>query len=778
MNKALCLVLILIVSAIGQEPGQQFKYRVDNFRGGVNLAGDSTDLANNESLVLKNFVLTQNSIESRHGISIWNVNPIDTFEIDNIFIYEPYPDTMRLVIACGGFIYICPNLTDPGAAYNWDTLATTTRAGRLGFEGDSLRVQNGTSYIYDLNFPTWLYLKAARYDYIDILGTDYKINYLSDITDTSMILVDSYSGSDDTVSYFVYKTYKGIPAFRQNGTYLYIMDSEGQTLVYDDTTFWFLALVDSGQVTSAENVVDSLTFYSTGRVTITGGSDIVEGVQGAVFDSTHSGIVPGMVISIRYVIRQGLGYTWFSSTIIGVDSAHNTIQMEDVFPTEHSHHINWHHYKILNYVSKCNWDVDVAVADSGKDWFDFEYGTNWLLDFYCVGHDTGYIAATYIYCNRDSFFMIDTTSYRPAANDYYYIFAKVPHRYGFTDANYYKIFPYFEDIMFSNGQLFGFGSDDVFAPAGQYTGYKNIYRVFYSAKDMPYCIKVDYNFDLESTEDITCFFELMHSKYIGTKSSIYRFSGLAIPPNATGLSYKKVVSNLGIKDLDNWTPATLEYIYFADETGIYRFNGIRAEKISRRIDPVIDKYSQSETVLGYYDNKLYISWPDSDITIIYDEDFDAFYTFDFGMTCFNHQSADIDTTIFFFGHSDTLGHVFFYPNSVYYDSMPGTTMGINYEYRSGHQSHGDYSYPKKVNEITASVQSPGVMTFYIYNDFSATPADSFVTDSTGNFVYVPSFDRGLAFGEYVQYGIKANAGEKVVIRDYEVALQWLNRFTK
>jgi hypothetical protein len=98
--------------------------------------------------------------------------------------------------------------------------------------------------------------------------------------------------------------------------------------------------------------------------------------------------------------------------------------------------------------------------------------------------------------------------------------------------------------------------------------------------------------------------------------------------------------------------------------------------------------------------------------------------------------------------------------------MPGTSVNIAYEYLSGHQSYGDYSYPKKPLEIAVSTQSPSAMEVAFYSGFSASKADSFVTDSTGNFVHVPSFARGFVHGEYLQTGITANAGEKVILRGY------------
>ncbi|GAG97507.1 unnamed protein product, partial [marine sediment metagenome] len=104
----------------GQEKGV---YTVENYHGGLNVATDGTNLRPDESLTLTNLTLdTVGVLVPRRGFSYYDSLVIKAdSEIQAIYVYEPYANTQRMVIACGGFIYINSDLTDPYDA-NWDTL--------------------------------------------------------------------------------------------------------------------------------------------------------------------------------------------------------------------------------------------------------------------------------------------------------------------------------------------------------------------------------------------------------------------------------------------------------------------------------------------------------------------------------------------------------------------------------------------------------------------------------------------------------------------------------
>lgn len=808
MKKVLLIILSLAVCVIGQQsaPTGTFRYKVDNFTGGVNLAGDSTDLAPNEALSLKNFILTENSAESRNGISIWNTNSIDTngtpLKIDNIFIYEPYPDTFRLCIAAAGFIYIIPTLDNPA----WDTTSfpgdvdSAWGQYRLGFSDDSLIADyNGLDVARPS--PSWFYLKVSKGDVLVVDGdsssSEYSIANTDGSNDTVLTLGSVYQGETTLVADFtVYKKiYQGSANFRQDGALLYISGLNDFTVVYNDTNYQFLALVDTGTITSTAALLDSIVSYNEGTVKVTRNSNVVRNWRGADFGGTGNRVEAGMIFTLIWDIgfydARGNYVTFkgrWASEIVDVDSSLNTLELFDdvTLLTPNEQVITpWtslidQPYEIVQYLRPCNFDADIQVRDSSKNWFDDQYGDQYLLGLYSVLNVGGIQESPLIYCNGDSSFQIDTTDSEIgaiSAGDYYYIFTGNPK---VEDVNFRA--PSFEQIFVKNGQFYGYGKQaDSFDPDFNTREVKEN-RIWFSEIDIPFLMKTTYILDLDKTENITVIFELINGGYIATANSIWRFSGIPSTDIRDGdLRFRKIVSNIGIPDIDNWAQATLEYIYFADETGLYVFNGIRPRKISQRIAPIFKRYSQSDMVMGYYpyENQLFISWPDSNVTWYYDETFDAFPGyFNFGMTCMNQQSADIDTNIFFFGVNIQPGHVFFYPNTVYFDSLPGGSAAIDYEYLSGHQSHGDYSYIKKPLEIAVSTQSPGVMEIAFYSDFSTSKADSFVTDSTGNFVHIPPFGAGDVWGEYIQTGITASAGQKLILRGYTTEMQWTGRKVK
>ena len=813
MKKALLIILLLAVCIIAQEsaPTGTFKVRVDSFTGGVNLSGDSTDLASDEMLSCQNFILTANSLESRHGISAWNVNSIDTngtpIKIDNIFIYEPYPDTLRLCIAAAGFIYIIPTLDNPA----WDTVSfpgdvdSAWGQYRLGFSDDSLIAEyNGLDVARPS--PSWFYLKVSDGDVLvvdsDSSSSEYVINSTDSDNDTVLTLTSVYKGATDNAADFtIYKKiYQGSANFKQDGAKLYISGLNDFTIVYDDTNYQFLALVDSGTVTSTVALLDSIVSYNEGTVKVTRNSNVVRAWRDADFGGTDNRVQAGMIFVLIWDIgffQSGGNQEWvrfngrWASEIADVDSSLNTLELFDdvTLVTPNGQVITpWtslidQPYEIVDYLRPCNFDAGIVISDSSKNWFDDQYGDEYLLGLYSLFNIGGVLSLPLIYCNVDSGFQIDTSETEfsdyiaPSAGDYYYIFNG-----SCRISNGYFRFPFFEQIFVKNRQYYGFGKQVEAYDIDFIDKELKENRVWFSEVDIPFLMKSTYFFDLGKTENITTIFELINGGYIATTNSIWRFSGIAPTDVQSGnLDFRKIVSNIGIPDIDNYAQATLEYIYFADETGLYVFNGIRPQKINDRIEPVFKRYSQSDMVLGYYayENQLFISWPDSNVTWYYDETFDAFPGyFDFGMTCMNQQSADLDTNIFFFGVNSQPGYVYFYPNSVYYDSTASSSAAIAYDYRSGHQSHGDYSYSKKVLDVALSVQSPGVMEIAFYSDFSTAKADSFPTDSTGNFVHIPPFAAGDVWGEYIQTGITASAGEKLILRGYTTEMQWTGRKVK
>ena len=744
---------------------------------GLLVTGDSTDYEQGYILACNNLVPSlTGELHSREGFSVLNSNPIDTFQIDNIFIYEPYPDTLRMIIVCNGFIYVCPTLVDPGAV-NWDTL-------RMSRDGTGLTVYHGSQAVL-ADAPTWWYSYINAGDYLTVDGDssdgEYEILTVTPQRDSTAVLANNYNGATTDTSYSIYKKIQGNASFRQEGSLLYVSDSKGFPFIYNDTTFWFLALMDSGMVDDVLEAGDSAMIYNTGTAKVRPNSNIVYGAQGANFgDSTID--VNMVFILYWYYWYQDIYYNGiFASTIIDIDSSLNNLRLADVLPNfgnriSIARDYFWR-YEIAEDLRPCNFDADTIVVDGSKNWWDTQYGDGWLTNLHCCTYKGGVAYSHPIYCNNDSMFMINP-SVSIDSGYYYYIFSYIPFRIG-GDTQ----FPYFEQITFQNSQLLGFGSwhPDTISWSENSNFDNAINRIWYSETLIPTCIKNNYYFNLDPTENISTFFNLRDVLYCATNSSIWQITGLASTDVIDGdLSYSKIVDNLGIDDADNWCQATIEYIYFIDETGLYRFNGVRPEKFSYIVDDLIQHYWQSDCVMGYFNQQLYISFPDSDITVCYDESLNKFYTLNIGMTCFNPQSADINSDVFYFGDSDSLGYVCYYPNSAAVDSFPDTTLGFPIQLLTAKNSlYGLYnkeikSTMKQLNYIVCDVNSDSTdsLEFSTRIDHASDPADTIIyLTNSSNHVWVSPISKIV--GERFQFEIKSDyCTHRTIIRPFDVDGEW------
>jgi hypothetical protein len=236
-----------------------------------------------------------------------------------------------------------------------------------------------------------------------------------------------------------------------------------------------------------------------------------------------------------------------------------------------------------------------------------------------------------------------------------------------------------------------------------------------------------------------------------------------------------VVSNVGIPDPDNLAKATEEYVYFATTDGIYLFNGVRAEKMSYKIDPFILHYNQSRCVLGYQRERLYLSYPDSDVTFIYNEPLQAWTgPMDFGMTCICTLP---DTNIIYFGMHKYKGRVFYYPSSVYSDQSPTQSVNPTVEYQSGWQSFGGYWLNKQVNEGFFPISTLGNVRISVWADFDTIACVDDTTNHSGRYVYRPQFTPDCV-GEYFKVNIQASSGANAIIQGYRLLWEEILQYQK
>ncbi|GAG81982.1 unnamed protein product, partial [marine sediment metagenome] len=242
------------------------------------------------------------------------------------------------------------------------------------------------------------------------------------------------------------------------------------------------------------------------------------------------------------------------------------------------------------------------IEDSSKNWMDDELGEDYLVGLYVMSHHGTGNYRKLIYCHTESTFAI-ATNIAPVVDQNYYMFSFVP--YVFTgvlmDTTILEM-PRFEQVHFYNSQLYGFGYQ-VVDPNGIGNIIDSVFynRIWYSHPAMPFYTHQQYHDNVGGNEDITVLFGLRNNLYIGTDKSIWYYSGIPRLKNQYGDAMKsKVVSNNNIPDIDNWAKATEEYGYFTNRTGVYRFDGVRPQKISWDIDPIIRANYGSRIVMGYF----------------------------------------------------------------------------------------------------------------------------------------------------------------------------------
>jgi hypothetical protein len=750
-------------------------YEFSNASGGLQVAKDSTALAPNEAMVMDNLTLDPAGFpKAREGYSFVDSSVIkaDT-EIQAIYIYEPIPDTLRMVVVCGGFIYIWNDLTDPGAV-DWDTL-------RLSFTGDSIDATNGSATITTTTGKdSWWYTNTwgdnTTGDHLivdeDDTETEYAIQKIFQTGHNSMTITPAYAGTTGVeMNYTIYKKIHGDPYITQFRNELYICDSDGFSIIYNDTGYTFIALLDSGFITASVPLNDTVTIYSTGKTRVKHQENKVYGNNNVVWQSTWGDGTWEYTIHTRARKRQSKIYelediSW-SSKITDVDSTEKVLTLEDIYPWVPVD--VWNDYEIKTIYYLCVLDSGLAVIDSNKNWMDFELGDAYLEGLRSVfGPATSYgtFNNRLIGCNSDVAFAVpkEAANAGITTDAAYYIFAGgLPYQFTslVTDDTRME-YPRYRHIAFYNNQLFGLGYRKL---VGNYTlTTKSDYDlVWYSHPSIPrYSPSLDYNFALDKNENNSVFFPIRNSLFIGTDNSIWQYSGIL------GQSiFSKVVSNNGIPDYNNWVKATEKYGYFVNHTGAYRFDGVEPEKISWNVDPLIRDNYGSRIVMVYQDNFLYISFTDSNFTLVYDERFGVFTSrFDFGMTC---AYAPPDTNIIYFGHSEHKGQVFYYPNGKYYNQLSDTTETYSTAYESGWMADGGYWTNKIFKEGYFKINNSLTSTVKLYTDFNATPCDTLVCDSTGIFVYHKLLENDCV-GEYHKIRIEGGADSSAVFGEYR--LEW------
>jgi hypothetical protein len=772
----LAFALICLIDKCNAE-----EYRVDSFIGGINVATDSTDLLPNQALNLTNLTFDMpNVLTSREGYSYWNstaFNGVEGQEIDAITIYND-----RIMSVVNGWPF--------------------ANESHFQWTGDSLVVFNDSDFVYDIGDPEWLYMKAGYGDTIIISGVKYEVANVATSDDSTIQLSTNYAGSDDTIASYIYRKYLGsFDFFTEYGGILYFLsddDYAGFTMVFNDTLLKYLAIIDTGTITS------SIDFDTSSY--IARGSDVVLKVGERKAVARSAGIFDSMGISIgdiffyyyKYSCRRGRdrgkggGYIirdgTFYSTITAIDTAatNEWIEIEDVFRTPCGDPV----------LEANSWEVrrehTVAVVDSlydgfadgSKNWFDIEFGNELYTRFYAVTADSGYDAIKNILNNDDTTLVLEGAV---ASGVNYYIMTMIPSyllRGGSAIDSIYKEQPRFKQMIFYNGQYYAIGTYENKEPGpfpNPFDGTLEVYlprydRIWYSHPGFPGYANRTYFFELETGGVTSVLFTLRDRLYVGMTTSIWSSVGLPQIVNDRGDQIiVKVVSNNGIPDIDNWAKSTEEYGYYTNKTGTYGFDGVRPQEISLLIDPIIENNYSSRIVMVYQNPHLYISFTDSNFTLVYDERFKTFTKFDFGMTC---AYAPPDSDIIYFGLNGQPGRIYYYPNGEYWDRNSSTdSSGIEIEYKSGWQSYGGYWLNKRITEGYFPMLTPDTASVSIYSNFSGTADDVITADSASRFVYRKDADND-ATGEYFQIAIRDTVYNQAIIGGYRIIWEQISQEKK
>lgn len=769
--------IFLFIFAIAQAE----VYEVSNFRGGMNLE-DSTDLAPNEALSIKNMILGGDNLVSRHGWGQWNGTAIDTVnEIENCFVYQPGASTYRMVIASeNGFVYKTPTLA---GVSNWSNVAF--KVADTGYvDAETLFVPSDIWPRLKFNMGDSVYLKCKP-------STAYTIDNSFSVNDTAIILNTSTGIADSGNVYFEIWATTLAPSLSQYKDKLYISGNYAGSAggrfsyVYNDTDYCFLGVIDTGIVSDTIDVKDtSAVVFNEIAAWVRHGSNKVEAAQYMGNWPDWSDVDSGMIFECwedyvchneRYNFRwqSMIDSIWADTSIVLSDTTIKWfLNLEDLLP-EYCEGQSGHRRRV-NYAIKYDYFAcgfgTYAIEDSGKNWNDINYADAFLQAMYIqpANSDTVYD----IYCNSEDYVVING---KIDIGVRYYIYSMLPY-YTLITSEEFTQFPYLDQIIFHNERLWATGNNYCKYMVGEGIWLNkrgDVNTVWYSDPAYPEYIKYNYNFAVGNNERLTCEFELRGDLYFASANAIWR--------QGTDVGDVEKVTNVGFSDKKAYAEGGNNIGYFANDDGIYRFNGVMADKISRakgfNIEPFHDKYKKSRMVLGYKDDYLYVSYPDSDVTLVYNLNDNFVSYFDFGMNFIMTDWADKDTSIFLFGNPNYPGRIFYYPTAVYYDSLSTGSAVFVCEYISGNQSFGRYEEQKRISEIDWSMKGSGTTSFNTYTDFGTTVCDSSLSTTTGNYVYFGRFDNDC-IGEYNQFKFSTNAGQSVILRGYKVIFTWEGKIYK
>lgn len=829
--KQVILLLAFLYSLSFAEPGDRREYRVDRITG-LNVVTDSIDIPPEEALDLENFVLDKfGALHKRFGIKNWNDSLVSPDTIKDIHYVEDKNGDKMLFIATNNYIYEAKSWEDVDSMETWDSLNVNGTGTIIDYTAgsiDSIKdnyvyADTGATEATDDSVSWMLSVRAGDlYQWSDSFNTVTEGDFFmigdsiyiidSVISDFKMYVVPSSgspSGVADTIgdaNYRVLKRVTGNPYLSSWNGNLHVALNQGEPWWYDGEEPRLLIYADTGYATNIIATVELDPYSPDSTVWLSDNSVVaIDFVFSGTFSNGDSIKDVGNYFEIDLFIDATVHH--FSSEIISVNSDTNrlTISKNTQAPNNYDPPLttplypfyvvnadtSTYRWKVTSPKARGSSDNEANVKDSTKIWKIDE----WQGYYFLNGRDA--FKRSYIYRNSENTLWIDS-SVSVNAKDKYYIAwatlnpdstAELPE---FPHIAYYNTEIYFSQIIFHRNRLYAIGEEITRKQHGTgpasyafYGDTTNTNRVWFSELGIPNYIPSDYNFDLGgasrdvasisvySHDDAQAFFVLRDDLYVATNSNIYRISGEP-SPGPENLYISQVIQGVGTNQPNGIITTKDNVAYIMNQQGIWLFDGNTIQKISYKIDPLVERYRNSRMTAGKFKDNIFFSYPDSNITVVMHDPTKGFSNWDIGMLVINDQSVAIDSNYFLFARAEDSAYVLQYPrdNSTFTDILTGA-VNVNYtvSYRSGWQSMGPWDYARKLNWFYMPYsQSTGNTEVFFFADGDLTDTLQIDTVSaTGMILHRARLND--VRGNFHQVFIKSISGGDITLSGYKIECQ-------
>jgi hypothetical protein len=609
------------------------QYTVGGFSG-LNLSGDSVDIAPEEAVTLDNFALDKfGSLHKRYGYSQWDSVPMAIGErIEDIEYVSGTNGEKNIFIATNKYVYKQKGWQDTNKVWSNNRIGYSTgKLVSVYFSGTPV------NKLYAYGYGTRWMMAVSNGDSIiyDSLGTVRHFEVKNISNDTLIELSPSLT-IHDTVDHATYKILKCSHGNIDLSSYnekLFVADSKGIPWTYDSTGIRLLSVVDTGTVDTTYTLSDTIVavFLPPARMELTGNQ--LSGDTIGFFDTTFADGGALDTIGTRFHIqlfiyaRYGNPYHYgtyynFIARVASVRSLSALLLLDRTYipqnfspplpngaplPSIHQDgeiefqddHGGVYELAIQYILFKSPHGSGIFttsrnIYDSRKNFAGNEYA-----GFYFVsGNDaskTGRVSECF-----DKFITIDSLLI-PSPHSKYYIVWQVPGIYKSLDRGYVdtlkKDETYFSQIAFFDNRLVAIGkeymSKNIFNNFWYYqinSDTVNTDRVWFSEIGKPEYIKDNMNFNLgganssinqgiKSIEHSSYIFRIGNAIFVATNQSIYKVLG-NINQNFSDMAVDRLINNFGIANSHAGIVYLDNIAYMMNDDGIWSFDGQTIQAVS------------------------------------------------------------------------------------------------------------------------------------------------------------------------------------------------------